>query len=154
MELFWWEGKGDGEKRERVAESDLEFLRNWLRSFPSSSTVIEEGRRLEGKRRSSLIVLTISETYQRGGEREGLEAWGLEELSRGLGGISGAQKCNQIVVWLLGSTKVCFTEAGWHGMVGTARLQPCLLALMLVWINQGDVLPDEYSQQGEWGDGP
>ena len=100
------------------------------------------------------MVLTVSETYQRGCEREGLETWGLEESSRGLGGISGAQKCNQIVVWLLGRTKVCFTEAGWHGMVGTAQLQPCILALMLVWINQGEVLPDEYSQQGEWGNGP
>lgn len=58
---------------ERVAESDPEFLWNWLRSFPSSSTVIEEGKQLEGRRRSSLIVLTVSETYQRGAERGGLE---------------------------------------------------------------------------------
>lgn len=33
------EGKGDGEKRERVAES-----KELAKSFPSSSTAIEEGR--------------------------------------------------------------------------------------------------------------
>lgn len=72
--LCSWNCSGEREKvmkrkGRELLKVTLSFLRNWLKSFPSSSTVREEGRRP----RSSVIVLTVSETYQRGAEREGLE---------------------------------------------------------------------------------
>lgn len=62
---------------------------------------------------------------------------GLEECS-GTRGNQWSTKCNWISV-TAGPHKVCsaLLRLGGTGVVGTAQLQPCLLALMLVWINQG-----------------